>query len=133
AVLSGATGLSGKSARQFIKDNGLSGFEITIPVQQKLFELIYGELEKDVIRICSKTDCVKAYGPVDWPGLHPKIRDIVIDLRFRGDYHTNSRKKIQKHVANNDLPSFAEQMRDRDNWKSVPEDRFARRVTYLAT
>ncbi|MDQ6966613.1 MAG: N-acetylmuramoyl-L-alanine amidase, partial [Mariprofundaceae bacterium] len=129
--LSDAAGLKGDAAKQFIQDSGLSGFEISMPVQEKLFELIYDELEKDVIRICNKADCVKAYGSVAWQGLNPNIRDVVVDLRFRGDYHSRSRKFIQKHVAHNDLATFTEQMIERKNWVSVPEDRFNRRVAYL--
>ncbi len=130
-LLSDAAGLKGDAAKQFIQDNGLSGFEISMQVQEKLFEFIYAELEKDVIRICNKASCVKAYGAVDWQGLNPKIRDVVVDLRFRGDYHGSSRKIIQQHVAHNDLDSFTGQMVERNNWASVPQDRFNRRVAYL--
>lgn len=130
-LLSGAAHLSGSAAKQFILDNGLSDFEITMQAQEALFNEIYAELEKDVIRICNKDDCVEIYGAVDWLGLHPEIRDTVVDLRFRGDYHSKSRKIIQKLIAQNDLAAFTEKMVDRGNWASVPEDRFNRRVAFL--
>jgi len=132
-VLTGAAGLSGEGAKQFIQEHDLSGFEISMAVQQRLFVLIYAELEKDVIRICNKADCVRAYGAVDWPALDARIRDVLVDLRFRGDYHPASRMVIQMHVAHNDLASFSACIEKRDNWTSVPEDRFNRRRAYLNT
>lgn len=133
ALLGKASGLSGSSAKRFISDNDLSDFEITMDAQEKLFESIYAELEKDVIRICNKADCVKIYGAVNWNALDSKIRDAVVDLRFRGDYHSRSRKIIQKYISDNDLKQFTEKMLKRSNWAGVPEDRFNRRVAFLTS
>jgi hypothetical protein len=129
--LSQASGLYGQPAEQFIRDNGLHEFEISLEAQEKLFNAVYAELSRDVTRICNKTDCVEAYGPVDWDGLNQAIKDVLVDLRFRGDYTGPTRRKIQRHVANNDLQAFADALFNRENWKSVPQDRFNRRVGYL--
>ena len=130
-ALSRASGLSGEAARQFIEDNSLSGFEITPDAQETLFEATYAEMEADVRRICDKADCVAAYGAVDWEALNPAIKDALVDLRFRGDYHPTSRRLIQSYVANNDLPAFAGAISDRGSWQGVPQDRFNRRVNYV--
>lgn len=134
AMISKAAGLAGDQAKAFIDANGLKDFEITMEAQEKLFEVVYAELEEDVIRICEKADCVETYGAVDWANLNPKIKDVLVDLRFRGDYYGKTRKKIQKLAAQNDLAGFAEAMKDADFWKGscgVPPDRFNRRVAYL--
>jgi hypothetical protein len=130
--ISGAAGLSGQAAKNFVKNNGLSGFSITPETQVKLFEISYRDAEADVRRICDKPDCVAAYGKVDWERTHPAIRDIIVDLRFRGDYTGDTRKFIQKLVATNDLAGLRKVMADPARWPGVPGDRFKRRRDFLA-
>ncbi|CAB4005151.1 Hypothetical predicted protein [Paramuricea clavata] len=130
-LLSCAAGLRGKAAKKFIKDNKLENFEITPCQQKKLFEITYKAMEKDVRRIVNKKDVVELYGKTDWNKLLPAIKEILIDLRFRGDYTPETRKIIQRAVAKNDLKTFTALMKDRNNWKNVPKHRFERRVNYL--
>jgi hypothetical protein len=129
--LSRAAGLQGQAAEQFIGENDLSDFEISPDVQEKLFIATYTALSRDVQRICNKPDCVEAYGAVDWEVLNPTIKDVLIDLRFRGDYTPDTRKIIQKCVTDNDLQAFAEALCNKENWESVPRDRFDRRVSFI--
>ena len=132
-TLSQASGLYGDLARTFITNLQLSDFEISMETQNKLFTIIYAELSADVQRICNKTDCVAAYGSVDWDNLNPKIKEVIIDLRYRGDYIPKSRKLLQSYVANNDLPSFSHIIKQREHWEQVPLDRFNRRAQYLSS
>lgn len=131
ALISTASGLSGDGAKAFIDDNDLAEFEISMAAQESLFEVIYAAITKDVRRICDKADCVAAYGAVDWDGLDEKIKDVMIDLRYRGDYTPASRKRIQKLVSRNDLEAFTEDLVNRDAWNQVPQDRFDRRAALL--
>ena len=130
-LLSQAAGLSGESARNFIVDNKLEEFEISMEVQEALFNMTYEEMTADVRRICHKHDCVAAYGNVDWDALDPKIKDLLVDLRYRGDYTPAVRKRIQQCVASNDVDGIKADLTRRDLWQSVPEDRFKRRVEYF--
>lgn len=130
-LLGEASGLSGDEAKIFIESNDLSDFEITMDAQEALFATTYEAMSNDVQRICNKDDCVAAYGPVDWENLETKIIDILIDLRYRGDYTPTSRRRIQKFVSANDLDSITADLSDRDNWSNVPEDRFNRRRDFL--
>lgn len=130
-TLGGASGLFGDAAKAFIEQEKLTDFEISMESQEQLFLKIYDEIEKDVRRICDKSDCVEIYGAVDWDNLEPKIRDIMIDLRYRGDYTPASRKRIQRLVSDNDLTGFTDDLTHRDNWSGVPEDRFTRRTQFL--
>ena len=130
-VLSGAANLSGPTAIQFIVDNSLENFEISIETQENLFNISYEELSADVQRICDKPDCVNIYGEVNWNELNPAIKDVMVDLRYRGDYTPQSRKLIQKMVADNDIEQFTLTLCDRDLWERVPLDRFNRRVDFL--
>ncbi|CAM2063984.1 hypothetical protein SCOR_01375 [Sulfidibacter corallicola] len=130
-TLARASGLAGQKAKDFIVGNQLEDFEISMESQEILFNLIYDELSKDVQRICNKPDCVAKYGPVDWTNLHPKIKDVLVDLRFRGDYTPKSRLLIQKIVSDNHLERFTASLTDQEAWRQVPPDRFQRRVDFL--
>ncbi|VAW65667.1 hypothetical protein MNBD_GAMMA11-1868 [hydrothermal vent metagenome] len=127
-------GLKGERARQFIIDNDLLDFSIT-PLQQKeLFLISYAEMISSVKRISRKKINVRNYGAVDWSKLDGRIKDIVFDLRYRGDYTDDSRKLIQKHIARNDLKAFKKAMKDRAFWRSkqdVPEVRFNEHIAWL--
>jgi hypothetical protein len=130
--ISAAAGLSGQAARNFVAANGLSDFSISHETQVKLFEISYREEEAVVKRISAKPDCVAAYGKVDWDKVHPAIRDIMVDLKFRGDYTSASRKLVQKLLATNDLAGLKKAMAAKANWAGVPADRFKRRNDFLA-
>lgn len=125
-----AAGLSGAGARAF-KDAHKS-FQISQEAQVKLFDISYREEEAEVKRISAKPDCVAAYGAADWDKAHPAIRDILIDLKFRGDYTSASRKLVQKLLVGNDLAGLTACMKNPANWTGVPPDRFKRRNDFLA-
>lgn len=131
-TISAAAGLQGAAAKAFVAKNGLSGFSISEETQVKLFEISYREEEAVVKRISAKPDCVKAFGAVDWDKAHPAIRDIFVDLKFRGDYTPGSRKLVQKLLATNDLAGLKKAMAAKANWSGVPADRFKRRNDFLA-
>lgn len=132
--LAQCAGLQGSSAEAVIKRLGISDLQITPAQQQSLFVLSYQEIEGDVIRICKKYDVVKKYGETRWDELDSLIRDIVVDLRYRGDYTPNTRQKIQPIIVSNDLEALRSQLTDKKYWvgeRSVPLDRFRRRVSYV--
>jgi hypothetical protein len=125
-----AAGLSGAKARAF--RDAHKSFTISQESQVKLFDISYREEEAEVKRISAKPDCVAAFGKVDWDKAHPAIRDIFVDLKFRGDYTPASRKLVQKLLVGNDLAGLAAAMKKKANWSSVPADRFKRRNDFLA-
>ena len=131
-AISAAAGLRGPDAKAFVAKNGFFDFSISQETQVKLFEISYREEEAEVKRISAKPDCVKAYGQVDWDKAHPAIRDIFVDLKFRGDYTSASRKLVQKLLATNDLAGLKKAMAAPASWAAVPADRFKRRNDFLA-
>ncbi|NQW01994.1 MAG: hypothetical protein HQ483_19980 [Rhodospirillales bacterium] len=133
AMLAQAAGLSGDQAEQFIEDNDLEDFEISPEVQQALFDIEYERQLRDTRRLATKPDVVRVYGETDWDALNPVIREVLVDLRFRGDYTPACRKFLQVHVANNDLVAFAGEIGNRDRWPRVPVDRYARRRSLCET
>jgi len=105
------------------------------PARDKLFEIVYDFYDGEVARICRKPDVVAKYGACDWPNLHPAIKAVLIDLRFRGDYHTESREYIQKSVAQNNPKAFADSLQlfldDHDDvYESGIVTRFEKRINF---
>jgi len=63
------------------------------------------------------------------------VRDLVVDLRYRGDYTPSSRERIQSLLVANNATAIATLMADEAYWcgpEKVPQDRFRRRRDYLA-
>jgi hypothetical protein len=130
-TLSGAAGLTGDEARRFIRDHKLEKFEISLLGQKMLFESAYDDEAAEAERLCSKDDVTDTYGDCDWEKLDPAIRDILVDMKFRGDYTGAARTRIQKYVVANDLEAFAKALEKRSDWPNVPKDRFNLRVAFL--
>jgi len=127
---SGGAGLKGAKAGAWVKENGGGIPDITPKQQKNLFGTTYAAEEAEVRRVSNKPDTVEKYGAVCFDKLDPKIRDSLVDLKYRGDYTPTTRKFLQEAAANNDTEAFGAAMRDRSNWGSVPADRLNRRVNY---
>ena len=126
--------LEGKSPQAIEGDFRLDRNEDLERDRRILFDLEIHELAGDVKRICRKHDVEAKYGVTDWAGLDPIIRDIVVDLRYRGDYTGGTREKVQPCVVGNDLEKLAELMSNELYWvrqRGVPNDRFQRRKKYV--
>lgn len=127
-----ASGLRGNDAKQFLEDEGLEDFHLDHYQIDMLFQFTYGEIEKSARRIYSKPGCEEKYGWIlSWHELKQKIRDIIIDLRYRGDWTPNTREFLAIPIRENDLRKLTSAMSDEDFWNRVPKDRFQRRIKYL--
>jgi hypothetical protein len=125
-----ASGLQGEKAQQFIANNKDKLVEITPEQQKKLFEITYAEKAEYARDVTNR----QFKGRVNWETLDPRIKEIVVDLAYRGDYRSGEREKIEKHIINNDFNGFKKVMTD-PYWLHkkypVPRDRFNRRNDYL--
>ncbi len=130
-VLAKAVGLSGSRAERFIVDNDLLDFQVTPQAQLTLFNISYALESSEVIRISSKKDVINLYGELQWDTIHYGIKDILVDLKFRGDYTPAARRFIQEPAASNNLESFKKLISDQTRWKQVPADRFSRRSKFI--
>lgn len=145
-VLSKAAGLYGASAREFIAIHSagsktsakgkagpdLSTFSITQRQQLDLFNISYQEEEAEAKRLCTKGDVTAVYGVCNWDLLDSGIKEVIVDMKFRGDYTAKARKLIQKAVVANDLDAFTKILSDTSAWAPrVPPDRIKRRIEFL--
>jgi hypothetical protein len=127
-LYAGGAKLFGDSAREYMKKTKLP--EITPAEQKALFLITYDEIAEYARKLATAPAVIKQYGPVNWDKLDPIVRDLVIDLRYRGDYTDETRKWVQPCVVKNDLGALADVLAEREKWKNVPEDRFKRRAAY---
>lgn len=129
--IAAAHGKTGDAARNFIAENRLYEVEISPAAQKLLFERTYRSEEAEARRLATKPDVTKIYGATDWDKLHPAIREMLVDLKFRGDYGPTARTVIQRSVARNDLDAFAALLSNPAHWPNVPSDRFKRRRDFI--
>ena len=130
-TLSGAATLRGENAKKFIKDNKVADFEISELAQKTLFEITYASEESTARGVCERA---KDYGTCDWEKLHPAIQEMIVDLKYRGDYTPETRKLVQPLIVANDLEGFAKAIANEKYWvdgKNVPLDRFKRRRAFI--
>ncbi|MFK7928109.1 MAG: SH3 domain-containing protein [Myxococcota bacterium] len=139
AKFAGAAGITGRSARAWLNGHKDELPEISPEQQKLLFDIVYGALSQDVERISGNYARVVSEREggerddyeIDWDTLHPAIRDLVVDLRYRGDYTPTTRVYVQPLAIANDLNGMADLMANRTRWSSVPRDRFNRRAQYM--
>lgn len=132
-AFAGGVGKHGADAERYVQAH-LRGVEITAVQQKALFLVVYDEMERDVRRICGKADVVARYGATDFAALSDALLTVVVDLRYRGDYHGTSRRRVQPTIVANDLSALRELLSDRDYWMgrfNVPRDRFERRLRFV--
>ncbi len=127
-----AYGRKGKKARKWLIDQGLDEKVLSYEQMNHLFFISYQEMKKDARELYSKQGCKDAYGWIlTWNNLLQPIRDIIVDLRYRGDWTPKTRKWLAGAVRSNNLEVFAKAMSSRWYWRRVPKDRFRRRKEYL--
>ena len=131
---SNCSGYKGTQARNYLEEKGLEDLSITPEQQYHLFLDTFEEYAGTVIRICNKMDVVDKYGATNWDGLEPVIRDIAVDLCYRGDYKSSTRSRVQPIIVANDVKGLKKLMADEEYWRhriGVPKDRFERRRKYI--
>ncbi|RON48533.1 hypothetical protein BK666_08905 [Pseudomonas frederiksbergensis] len=131
--LVGAKGLHGQAAKTYLDSatQEIRKHVITRKQQYLLFIDVYETMKKDVFRISDVISNQEKYGVLSWDSINKKIQDVIIDLRYRGDYHVPSRKFIQEPFTGNDLAKIKQEMSKHSNWVGVPPNRFAERNRYL--
>ena len=77
---------------------------------------------------------MEKYGTTEWDALSQVIRDIIVDLRYRGDYTGSTRQKVQPVIVANSVARLKTLMRNNAFWRDtvgVPANRFRRRVEFI--
>lgn len=117
-------GLEEDDAESFVADNRSLLTEITPEQQKRLFEIVYA-------RYVTMTRTALSLTVAQWNGLNPLLRDLLVDLRYRGDLVRSTRALLARALATNDARSALLLVQDRSAFARVPCDRFYRRLEYL--
>ncbi|MFN4895516.1 MAG: pesticin C-terminus-like muramidase [Pseudomonadota bacterium] len=116
----------GTAARDFVTANKGHAPVMPLQVQKQLFEKITTpEMINDIKRIFSKPDVTSTYGRASWEALPKAAKEILFDLRYRGDYTPTTRRLIQPLLVNNDYQGLRELINDTTYWaaRGVPSAR----------
>ena len=130
-----AAGLRGTRAATFVKTRMVESPVLSVPAQRALFEKITTpETIADIKRIFSKPDVQATHGSARWEDLSEYAKEVVFDLRYRGDYTPTTRKAIQPLLARGDDEGLRALMRDTAYWAKlqVPAERARARANILA-
>jgi hypothetical protein len=159
-LVTNAAGLSGAAAQQYwnAHRDALNAFTLTTE-QQYLLSLYAFEAKETNINNVATTAVVRLYntfikgatGPA-WDNLDVKIRDVLFDLNYRGDFtHLSNNTQQNAHtdfddvafarsfrdaVTSNNVGDLCQVMNEFDVWTSadswhVPNDRYNRRADHL--
>ena len=109
--------------------NNLKKFVITRHQQKELFKITYRNEANEAIRLVNK------YYKIKWRPLRKKIKDILVDLKYRGDFRpkrsTKAMRLLRDAVKRNSIRKLKIVMGTRSLWPSVPYSRFIARKNYL--
>lgn len=133
-LLSSGAGLRGQAAEQYVRNRRSVAPPISLPVQKRLFqEITTPEIINDIKRIFAKSSVVQQYGEVVWEDLPLPVRELVFDLRYRGDYTTRTRERVQPTLVNQDYESLKRIIDDTAYWRElgVPTERIHLRQEIL--
>jgi len=130
-ALSAAAGLRGEGARRFVLARHRAIPAISPLAQRELFERITTpETIQDLKRILSRSSLSAPAGGTTWETLPLQVRELLFDLRYRGDYTQRTRELLHPLIAQDDREQIAALMKDTNLWleMGVPADRIARRA-----
>jgi hypothetical protein len=114
ALLAGAAGKKGSDAAAYMQANpALAQIRLTREQQYLLYLQTYEEQSKVAEQLYN--DHVKN-GGTDWDKLDPLIRDTLVDLKYRGDFHNVSATNPAAGLA-----AFAKDFRDAASGNSVKD------------
>ncbi|XP_065058978.1 uncharacterized protein LOC135686636 [Rhopilema esculentum] len=127
--IAGGVGKFGGKAKKYIKAQKLQSFTITRRQQKNLFKITFAREKRETKRLVTK------YYKRNLDRLNGKIQEILIDLKFRGDFRPTSRSntmvQLKKAVQRNSLADFTKVMSNRRMWRNVPFNRFISRKNFL--
>ncbi|HGS4444299.1 TPA: hypothetical protein ACMDNL_002296 [Vibrio cholerae] len=115
---------------------------ITRKQQYIIFNIVYEYLENKTRILFTKSDVQEAYGVIDWGGMPSKIKDVVVDITYRGYSYLKARmyyihvlskdkdKDKDKDKESRHYNDFTLVMKDTNIWIDVVmkvKNRFLRR------
>lgn len=127
--LAGAAHLQGDAAWDYVLSEDLLDVEISPEQQLKLFEFSYRQARDEARRLCE--GAAPASGGIQWSALDSRIREVLTDLQFRGEYTQAVQHQLQPAVIANDRAALAAALGNSALCPHAGADRRARRQRHL--
>lgn len=127
-------GVKRASALESLDSSGLTDDELTITRKQQhlMFNDVYDYMEEKTRVLLTKPDVKAKFGVVDWDNLPRNVKDVLVDLTYRGDNSPRTREGFVPALVNFDGDRFVDVMDDENRlWTSVDQNRRVRRVEHL--
>ncbi|MFN3144627.1 MAG: pesticin C-terminus-like muramidase [Paracoccaceae bacterium] len=116
-----AAGLKRADAEAFLQENNLEDFELTPQQQFNLFSEVYLEHEAELKDM---------YGD-EWDPIDQSIKDVLIDMKFRGDFTKADNRHTYEAVKANDLNGYLHGLETMNDKGGIPADRARRREEHI--
>lgn len=87
-------GIKKESALQSLNNSVLDDDELTLTRKQQhlMFNVVYEYMEEKTRILLTKPDVQAKFGVVDWDNLPRNVKDVLVDLTYRGDNSPRTRK-----------------------------------------
>ncbi|WP_415846712.1 pesticin C-terminus-like muramidase [Vibrio aquimaris] len=127
-------GIQKEAALESLNNSGLDNKTLTLTRKQQhlMFNEVYAYMEEKTRILLTKPDVKRAYGDVGWNELPLKVKDVLIDLTYRGDNHGRSRREFIPALVldknSNDYENFYNAIKNLDN---IPPERMKARLKWL--
>ena len=97
-----------------------------------MFNEVYAYMEEKTRILLTKPDVRAKFGVVDWDNLPLNVREVLVDLTYRGDNSPRTREGFVPALVNFDGDSFVDVM-DSENrlWADVDNNRRESRENHL--
>lgn len=113
-------GLKAKDAKEVVrKSEKLRKFALSNKQVDDLFMIIYREYESKAKALTEHEGNKKKYGDPDWDSMPHKLKELIIDLTYRGDYSSHYGAKripsIQRFIVERDYEGLDSFYNDANN------------------
>ena len=127
-------GIQKEAALESLNNSGLDNKTLTLTRKQQhlMFNEVYAYMEEKTRILLTKPDVRAKFGVVDWDNLPLNVREVLVDLTYRGDNSPRTREGFVPALVNFDGDSFVDVM-DSENrlWADVDNNRRESRENHL--
>ncbi|MGY5537410.1 pesticin C-terminus-like muramidase [Vibrio brasiliensis] len=128
-------GVKRASALESLDSSGLTDDELTITRKQQhlMFNDVYDYMEEKTRILLTKPDVKAKFGVVDWDNLPRNVKDVLVDLTYRGDNSPRTREGFVPALVDYNAQSFKAVISNVKAWRKfdVPRSRCIARKEYL--
>ncbi|MBW3695986.1 LysM peptidoglycan-binding domain-containing protein [Vibrio sp. T187] len=128
-------GIQKEAALESLNNSGLDNKTLTLTRKQQhlMFNQVYAYMEDKTRILLTKPDVREKFGVVDWDNLSLNVRNVLVDLTYRGDNSPSTREVFVPALVNYNAQTFKAVMSNVKAWRryDIPRGRFIARKEHL--